>query len=199
MGNPKKKKKTGKGIQRRRSDYDSVLTGVMELLDTARRASARVVNSVMTATYWEAGRRIVEHEQAGQKRAEYGEELIQRLSLDLTRKYGRGFGVVQVAVMRQFFLEFPDAGIFQPVIEKSSGEADVGPPTQIFQSLVEKSSAGASPSTGQSKMAQFTRRSSAKFACVLERLSQIARRFPLPWTHYVRLLRVRNRLARAGA
>src|SRR5271166_3629250 len=94
MTNRNKKQKAGKAIQRTRSDYDAVLAGVMELLDTAQRASGRVVNSVMTATYWEVGRRIVEHEQAGQKRADYGEELIQRLSLDLTRKYGRGIGVV---------------------------------------------------------------------------------------------------------
>ncbi len=76
----------------------------------------------MTATYWEVGRRIVEHEQAGQKRAGYGKELIQRLSLDLTQKYGRGFEAVRLATMRQFFLTFPIAGIFQSVIEKSRGE-----------------------------------------------------------------------------
>jgi len=120
VSKPNKKPKTGKAISPTRSDHNAVLAGVMELLDAARRASARVVNSVMTATYWEVGRRIVEHEQAGQKRADYGDELIQRLSLDLTRKYGRGFGVVQVAVMRQFFLAFPNAGNFQSVIEKSS-------------------------------------------------------------------------------
>ena len=196
MSNRNKKQKAGKAIQRTRSGYDAVLAGVMELVDTARRASARVVNSVMTATYWEVGRRIVEHEQAGQKRADYGEELIQRLSLDLTRKYGRGFGVVQVAVMRQFFVAFPNAGIFQSVIEKSPGEGACGPPTQILQSLVEKSSAHAAPSIGQPKMGEFTRRSSAKFARRLERLSQVARSFPLPWTHYVRLLRVQNPLVR---
>jgi predicted nuclease of restriction endonuclease-like (RecB) superfamily len=196
MSNPKKKQNAGKAIQPTRSDYDTVLAGVMELLDTARRASARVVNSIMTATYWEVGRRIVEHEQAGEKRAGYGEELIQRLSLDLTQKYGRGFGVVQVAVMRQFFLAFPNAGIFQSVIEKSSNEGGVSPQTQILQSLVEKSAADAPLSAGQPKTGEFTRRSSAKFARVLERLSQVARSFPLPWTHYVRLLRVRNPLAR---
>jgi predicted nuclease of restriction endonuclease-like (RecB) superfamily len=196
MSKPSKKQKGGKAIERTRSDYDAVLAGVMELLDTARRASARVVNSVMTATYWEVGRRIVEHEQAGEKRADYGEQLIQRLSLDLTRKYGRGFGVVQVAVMRQFFLAFPNAGIFQSAIEKSSVEGGGGPQTQIFQSLVEKSAANAPTSTSQSKTGEFTRRSSAKFARGLERLSQVARNFPLPWTHYVRLLRVRSPLAR---
>lgn len=49
--------------------YDSVLTEVVQLLEDSRRASARPVNAVMTATYWEVGRRIVEGEQAGGKRA----------------------------------------------------------------------------------------------------------------------------------
>jgi hypothetical protein len=69
-----------------------VLSGVVELLDVARRASARVVNTLMTATYWEIGRRIVEHEQAGQKRAGYGEEVVSKFSKDLTQRFGRGFG-----------------------------------------------------------------------------------------------------------
>src|SRR5579872_2179768 len=56
--------------------YTSVLAGVTELLDTARRASARAVNALMTATYWELGKRIVKSEQRGEKRAGYGEELL---------------------------------------------------------------------------------------------------------------------------
>jgi hypothetical protein len=63
MSKPSEKQKTGKTIQRKAADYDKVLSGVVELLDAARRASARVVNTLMTATYWEIGRRIVEHEQ----------------------------------------------------------------------------------------------------------------------------------------
>src|SRR5260221_10483761 len=106
---------TGKGV-----DYNGVLTGLVELLNAARRASARVVNSLMTATYWEIGRRIVEHEQAGQKRAEYGEEVVSNLSADLTRRFGRGFGPAQVAAMRQFHLTFPLPQNFQSVIGKSS-------------------------------------------------------------------------------
>jgi hypothetical protein len=82
------------------------LSGVVEVLDAARRASARVVNSLMTA-YWEIGRRIVEHEQGGEKRAGYGEELIEGLSHDLTQKYGRGFGVIQLRTMRQFYHAYP--------------------------------------------------------------------------------------------
>jgi len=110
-------KRTGTSLETRESgDYGKVLAGVTELLDGARRASARVVNSLMTATYWEIGRRIVEHEQAGQKRAGYGEEVVKKLSADLTRRFGRGFGPAQVASMRQFHLTFPLPRNFQSLI-----------------------------------------------------------------------------------
>ena len=73
------------------SVYTAALTDVAEILDAARSAAARSVNSIMTAAYWLVGRRIVEHEQGGEARAEYGAELIRRLSVDLTERYGRGF------------------------------------------------------------------------------------------------------------
>ena len=107
MSKPSQKPKTGKTVQPQATDYQSVISGVVELLDAARRASARVVNTLMTATYWEIGRRIVEQEQAGEKRAGYGEELIEGLSRDLSKKYGRGFGVIQLRTMRQFYLLYP--------------------------------------------------------------------------------------------
>jgi predicted nuclease of restriction endonuclease-like (RecB) superfamily len=163
MSKPSDKLKTGKAVQHKAADYDSVLSGVVELLDMARRASARVVNTLMTATYWEIGRRIVEHEQAGRKRAGYGEEVVSKFSKDLTQRFGRGFGPAQVAAMRQFHLTFPLPDNFQSVIGKS----------EILQSVIGKSSASA-----------------------VERLSPVAHALPLPWTHYVRLLRVRNSHAR---
>jgi len=175
--------KPGRAVQRTVGGYGEVLSGVVELLDSARRASARVVNSLMTATYWEIGRRIVEHEQAGQRRADYGEELVQHLSKGLTKQFGRGFGVVQLSVMRQFFLTFSRNGNFQSLIENSPTAARSGDERTIFQSPIEKSvtgEIGVSPNP----------------ATTLERLGRISRMFPLPWTHYVRLLRVRNELAR---
>jgi predicted nuclease of restriction endonuclease-like (RecB) superfamily len=175
--------KPGRAVQRTSGGYSEVLSGVMELVDSARRASARVVNSLMTATYWEIGRRIVEHEQAGQRRADYGEELVQHLSKGLTKQFGRGFGVVQLAVMRQFFLTFSRNGNFQSLIENSASAARSGDEGTILQSPIEKSM------TGRIGV-------SPNLATTLERLGRISRVFPLPWTHYVRLLRVRNELAR---
>lgn len=109
MSKPSHKPKTTKPIRHKPADYDKVLSGVIELLDAARRASARVVNSLMTATYWEIGRRIVEHEQAGKERAAYGAELLILLSADLTKRFGRGFSVDNLERARKFFLTFTSA------------------------------------------------------------------------------------------
>jgi predicted nuclease of restriction endonuclease-like (RecB) superfamily len=84
--------------------YETLLSDVVLLLEGARRTSARAVNHVITSTYWEIGRRIVEHEQKGSRRAEYGEQLMKQLARDLTDRFGRGFSQSNVFQMRQFFL-----------------------------------------------------------------------------------------------
>ena len=61
----------------------------------------------MTAAYWFIGRRIVEFEQAGSARADYGARLLERLSADLTDRYGRGFSVDNLENMRLFYLACP--------------------------------------------------------------------------------------------
>jgi hypothetical protein len=85
--------------------YNSVLTDVAHLLESARHAAVRSVNSVMTATDWAIGRRIVEEEQRGRGRAPYGEHLIERLAHDLTTRFGRGFSKVNLKQMRKFYRE----------------------------------------------------------------------------------------------
>ena len=100
-------------------NYNNIHAGIVELLKTARTAAARNVNSIMTATYWEIGRRIVNSEQGGATRANYGDELIKQLANDLSSQFGRGFGVVNLSQMRRFFLAWPTKGIFQTPSEKS--------------------------------------------------------------------------------
>jgi predicted nuclease of restriction endonuclease-like (RecB) superfamily len=101
-------------------NYANIRTGIVELLKAARSAAARNVNSIMTAAYWEIGRRIVESEQGGSARANYGDELIKQLANDLSSQFGRGFGVVNLSQMKRFFLAWPAKGIFQTLSEKSS-------------------------------------------------------------------------------
>jgi predicted nuclease of restriction endonuclease-like (RecB) superfamily len=76
----------------------------------------------MTASYWEIGRRIVEAEQQGKRRAGYGEQLMERLSTDLTAQFGRGFGVNNLENMRRFFLAYPVSEISQTLSGKLDNE-----------------------------------------------------------------------------
>jgi len=111
--------------------YAGIHGGIVELLDAARQAAARSVNALMTASYWEVGRRIVEAEQQGKRRAGYGEQLIEQLSADLTVQFGRGFGVNNLENMRRFFLAYPRSEISQTV----SGKLGGGPASENSQTL----------------------------------------------------------------
>jgi predicted nuclease of restriction endonuclease-like (RecB) superfamily len=88
-------------------DYDAMLNRVVRLIDEARRTSARTINALMTATYWSIGRHIVEYEQQGKTRAEYGEELLLRMAADLTARYGKGYSLTNLKQFRQFYLAYP--------------------------------------------------------------------------------------------
>jgi predicted nuclease of restriction endonuclease-like (RecB) superfamily len=96
------RKKTS--IVRAATGYDAVLADVVALIDAGRRASVRTSNAIMTATYWGVGRRIVEEEQHGAARAEYGAELISKLSVDLQARFGRGYSRPNLFKMRAFYL-----------------------------------------------------------------------------------------------
>ena len=84
--------------------YQLVYDDVSGIVDVARAHAARSVNSIMTAAYWLIGQHIVEFEQEGRERANYGEEIIKRLSVDLSARFGRGFSVRNLWLMRSFFL-----------------------------------------------------------------------------------------------
>src|SRR5215208_1454738 len=94
-----------------RANYPGLIGDIAEMLAAARRASARAVNALMTATYWEIGRRIVEFEQGGAERAEYGEELLERLAADLSQRFGKGFSRPNLIRARQFYVAFPAGAI----------------------------------------------------------------------------------------
>jgi predicted nuclease of restriction endonuclease-like (RecB) superfamily len=99
-------------------NYDKIRTGIVELLKAARAAAARNVNSIMTATYWEIGRRIVTLEQGGEQRAEYGEQIVEQLAHDLTRQFGRGFGQTNLKQMRSFYRAWPEPRIRQTLSDE---------------------------------------------------------------------------------
>ena len=87
--------------------YRAVYGDVSKIIDAAKDTAARSVNAAMTAAYWLIGYRIVEFEQSGEERAEYGTALIERLAEDLTRRFGRGFSRQNLQNMRLFYLAYP--------------------------------------------------------------------------------------------
>ena len=87
--------------------YQAVFGDVSKIIDAARESAVRSVNAAMTAAYWLIGRRIVEFEQSGEERAEYGAALIERLAEDLTGRFGRGFSRQNVQNIRLFYLSYP--------------------------------------------------------------------------------------------
>src|SRR5262245_35229432 len=101
------------------SGYSGLVRDLGALLESARRASARATNTVMTAAYWEIGRRIVEFEQRGEKRADYGSGLLDKLSVDLTGRFGRGFSRDNLEIMRLFYLAYRQPQIPETVSRTS--------------------------------------------------------------------------------
>lgn len=140
------------------TNYQHVHTGIVALLDHARRQAARSVNTLMTVTYWEIGRRLVLQEQQGFERAAYGQELIRQLSSDLSGRFGRGFSQQNLWQMRAFYLGWP----LEAILQTLSGELP----------LVQDGALAAAD------------------------LASLSKRFPLPWSAYVRLLSVKNEVAR---
>jgi hypothetical protein len=160
-----------------------VVTGISDLLESARRTTARTINSILAATYWEIGRRIVEYEQAGHARAEYGERLLARLAADLEIRCGMSFQQRTLHRMRRLFLDWkiqvtPSGArearvILSPPVTNSGASELTVPPDAIV----------AGPGCNEDR-------------ATLDPASLIGA-FPLSWTHCIHLMSVADPHARA--
>ena len=99
------------------NSYGQLIRNIGSLLETGKKQAVSAVNQAMVRTYWEIGKHIVEYEQAGNEKAEYGSETLKRLSRDLTERYGNGFGMSNINKMRKFYSLYP---ILQTVSAKLS-------------------------------------------------------------------------------
>ena len=86
---------------------EQLFAQIKQMLDNARRQIARTVNATTVEAYWQVGKYIVEYEQQGKARAEYGKGVIPNLSKRLMVEYGGGFTITNLKVMRQFYLLYP--------------------------------------------------------------------------------------------
>jgi len=145
-------------------ELGSLVTELRSLIHSARRTAATTVNTLQVLTNFEIGRRIVEHEQKGEKRAEYGAELLKELSAQLTEEFGKGFSKANLEYMRRFYLEWRHHD--QRIAQKPSGQLN---DPQICQK-----------SSGKLMLPEIVQKPSAKSP------------FTLSWSHYVLLLTIKN-------
>lgn len=199
-----KKKPHQKAISQTPSaEYGGLIGGIAELLEASRRTAARTINALMTATYWEIGRRIVEFEQRGEERAGYGEKLLAQLSDELTSRFGRGFGVDNLQRFRSFFLSYPPGSIYAALSRKlpallpaisqtSSGKSSSAKSETLLRKSRAQNYATASRNSAGNESTQTGLEPKGNALTI----SDLAAAFPLPWSHYVRLLSVKNQPAR---
>jgi predicted nuclease of restriction endonuclease-like (RecB) superfamily len=138
---------------------------VVAVLQNARLQVLRTVNTTMTLTYFEIGRMIVEEEQNGKDRADYGKQILKGLSEQLTNEFGKGFSVDNLENMRRFFLTYS--------ISESL--------TRILQIQKE-----------QSLTAEFKFKKTQSSATEFNKIDYqtLSSFFKLTWTHYVFLMRI---------
>ncbi|MBE0425233.1 MAG: DUF1016 domain-containing protein [Nitrospirae bacterium] len=140
--------------------YSSLIGDLTSLIEQGRKAAVRYVNTALVATYWLIGRRIVEYEQKGKERAEYGEVLLERLSKDLSPQFGKGFSLRNLRNMRSFYLLFP---IRQTVSAESSKPGNRQTPSAELSAIPQTPS---------------------------EISETLIRKLPLSWSHYCLLMRL---------
>ena len=163
---------------------------VAEILKTARQQVVRQVNTTMVHTYFEIGRLIVEDEQNGKERAEYGKHVLKELSKQLTEEFGKGFSVENLDRMR-FFYKIYSAKISSTVLTKfeKQKKALVNSDTnETSATLLRKSEKGQT----LSDQLQTTHYKEDGIYETLSRKSE----FRLSWSHYLLLMRIDNEAER---
>ena len=159
-------------------NYSSILDRIADILVEARIKVVREINKAQVLAYWEIGREIIEFEQKGKIRAEYGEELLKELSADMTVRFGKGFSERNLRNMRAFYLNFP---IRQTVsaesIEKRKSQIPFGKSKTVSRKFTIRQTVSAKFQKSQTV--------SGKFEPMLS------------WSHYCELLKVEEPLPRS--
>lgn len=154
----------------------TLLEQVRELIQSARKTAATAINSLQVHTNFEIGRMIVEHEQHGAYRAEYGKLVLKALSERLFSEYGRGFSERNLEYMRKFYITWKDR--LPPISQKPSAKLKGRRKTQTPS----EESKFLPPNLSLETSRQNARISSAQFGAA----------FPLSWSHYVLLLGIKD-------
>lgn len=96
------------------NEVGTLYADIKSILQNGRKQAYTAINFIMVESYWQVGQRIVEYEQAGAARAEYGKSLMKELSIRLTEEFGKGFDERELRKIRQFYLLFQKRDTLRP-------------------------------------------------------------------------------------
>lgn len=174
MKKPSASKKSLTTAKTKPDSLSGLLTEVRQLIQSARRGVATVVDTFQVMTNFEIGRRIVEHEQKGAKRAAYGAELLKELSARLTEEFGRGFSKANLEYMRRFYLEW----------QHRVSQIAQQPIGQLVDAEI-----GQQP-TGKLAIPKIAQQAIGQFPISEQPIRKSP--FTLSWTHYLVLLTIKD-------
>ena len=109
-----------KGIVKKGNEYRRLLSEISGIITQGKTTVLRQIDVTQVITYWFVGRRIVEFYQQGEYRAEYGEQILIRLSRDLLSRFGKGFSVDNLENMRRFYTGFPKISKISETVSRKS-------------------------------------------------------------------------------
>ena len=157
-----------KQLNKKYNDEDNMLVNdLRSIVSKARSKAFAAVNYSLVERNWRIGQRIVEQEQNGASRAEYGKHVIEVASAALTKEFGKGFSETNIMNFKKFYLKFKELAIHQTLSEEFKKQKQQTLPTELSPHFQK----------GQTPPAQFELRL-------------------LPWSHYERLIRVEDKKAR---
>ena len=157
---------------------NKLYSDIRNILEQARSTAVQAVNFSMVIAYWQIGKRILEEEQQGKKRAGYGDFLLEDLSVKLTKDFGKGFDERELRKFRQFYVLFPIRDAVRPELENQNNT--------LVKSLASKKKLSQKRDALRPELALRITKSVNSYPLLRE----------LSWTHYRLLIRVENETAR---
>ena len=104
-----------------KKEYNILIENVGIALKNSRQNIANTINTEIVLTYWQIGKYIIDYEQKGNEKAEYGSNMLNKLSSDLTQKYGKGFSRSNVFYIRKFYMEYPKGAVLEVIKTSAKG------------------------------------------------------------------------------
>jgi predicted nuclease of restriction endonuclease-like (RecB) superfamily len=188
----KKSKKLSK-LQNNSKRIDSVYSSISKHLHDARGNAVRSINTEMVQAYWLIGRDIVEEEQSGEERAEYGSHLLQEISKRLTKEFGTGFSVRTLIDIRRFYLVYDEINDNKRITHALHAKSNAHNNKQITHAL--RAQSKGSQRIAHSVRAQSNAHNNKRITHALRAKSKIPTfNSDLSWLHY-RLLIKESRVA----